>query len=96
MRVEIENFPLPLNREVREAQPSGLQPHAPSDFEIGDAHFKADYYYSEKDLRMGTPFLLDLSPRFLSPLSNLPIQPQWEILNPSPQNLFLEDAFSKT
>ena len=31
------------------------------------------------------PFLLDLSPRFLSPLSNLPIQPQWEILNPSPQ-----------
>ena len=31
------------------------------------------------------PFLLDLSPHFLSPLSNLPIQPQWEILNPNPQ-----------
>ena len=39
---------------------------------------------SERVLRTGTPFLSDLSPRFLSPLSNLPIWPQWEILNPSP------------
>ena len=31
---------------------------------------------SEKVMRTGTPFLLVLSPRFLSPLSNLPIQPQ--------------------
>ena len=44
---------------------------------------------SEKVLRTGTPVLSDLCPRFLSPLSNLPIQLQWEILNSSPQNLLL-------
>ena len=44
---------------------------------------------SEEVLRMGTPFLSDLSPHFLSPWSNFPIQPQWEILNPSPENLLL-------
>ena len=51
---------------------------------------------SEEVLRMGTPFLSDLSPHFLSPLSNFPLQPQWEILNPSPENLLLSDAFSET
>ena len=44
---------------------------------------------SEKVLRTGTPFLSDLSSCFLLPLSNLPFWPQWEILNPSPQNLLL-------
>ena len=40
-------------------------------------------------LRTGMPFLSDVSPCFLLPLFNLPIQPQWEILNLSPQNLLL-------
>ena len=38
---------LVLGRKIPTAQwPSGPQPCATSDFEIGDAHFKADYYYS--------------------------------------------------
>ena len=65
------------------------RPCAPSDFEIGDAHFKADYDYSEKVLRTGTPLLSDLSPRFLLPTSNLHIWLQREILSPSPQNQLL-------
>ena len=44
---------------------------------------------SGKVQRTGMPFLSDISPHFLLPLSNLPIQPQWEILNPNPQNLLL-------
>ena len=40
-------------------------------------------------LRMETPFLSDLSPCFPSPLSNLRIRLQWEILSPCPQNLLL-------
>ena len=51
---------LELSRRIPTAD--GLQPCAPSDFEIGDAHFKADYYYSlRKSLEQGRLF----SPTFL-------------------------------
>ena len=56
--------------------PSSPQSCAPSDFEIRDAHYKADYYYSLRKSWEQGYLLSDLYPRFLLLLCNFLIQLQ--------------------
>ena len=83
--------------------PMALRPSAlcPIWLEIGNIHFKADYYYSLRKSWEQGHLLSDISPHFVqgqrrshgklvgAAKLNLPIWLQWEILNPSPQSLLL-------
>ena len=92
--LSLASFPSPGPRRPHGPRALGLVPHLI--LKWGRPFQSRLFLLSEKGLRTRMPFLSDISPHFLLPLSTLPIWQQWEILNPNPQNLLLLDAFSET